>query len=332
MMEKKYDFQKYELAAQEQWEREKTYSMVHNPGPLYSIDTPPPTISGKLHIGHIFSYAQTDIIARYKRMNGFSVFYPFGFDDNGLPTERYVEKKKKVRAYQMSRSAFIQLCIDESKQAAQQFKDLWQRLGLSVDWDYLYSTIADSTRKLSQESFIELYKKGYIYRRNEPALYCTTCRTSVSQAELDDKELPSLFNTIIFKDEKGNDLVIGTTRPELLPSCVALLFNPDDERYQHLLGTKATVPLFNAEVLIMQDELVDSEKGSGLVMVCTFGDKTDITWYKKFDLPYKQSIGLDGKFTKQGDFLAGLNVFDARKAVLEKLRDHDLLITQPSLI
>ena len=327
-MEKKYDFQKYELAAQEQWKREKTYSMVHNPGPLYSIDTPPPTISGKLHIGHIFSYAQTDIIARYKRMNGFSVFYPFGFDDNGLPTERYVEKKKKVRAYQMPRSAFIQLCIDESKQAAQQFKDLWQRLGLSVDWDYLYSTIADSTRRLSQESFIELYKKGYIYRRNEPALYCTTCRTSVSQAELDDKELPSLFNTIIFKDEKGNDLVIGTTRPELLPSCVALLFNPDDERYQHLLGTKATVPLFNSEVLIMQDELVDSEKGSGLVMVCTFGDKTDITWYKKFDLPYKQSIGLDGKFTKQGDFLAGLGVIDARKAVLEKLRDHDLLITQ----
>jgi len=327
-MEKKYDFQKYELAAQEQWEREKTYSMVHNPGPLYSIDTPPPTISGTLHIGHIFSYAQTDIIARYKRMNGFSVFYPFGFDDNGLPTERYVEKKKKVRAYQMSRSAFIQLCIDESKQAAQQFKDLWQRLGLSVDWDYLYSTIADSTRKLSQESFIELYKKGYIYRRNEPALYCTTCRTSVSQAELDDKELLSLFNTIIFKDEKGNDLVIGTTRPELLPSCVALLFNPGDKRYQHLLGTKAIVPLFNVEVIIMQDELVDSEKGTGLVMVCTFGDKTDIIWYKKFDLPYKQSIGLDGKFTKQGDFLVGLGVIDARRAVLEKLRDHNLLIVQ----
>ncbi len=327
-MEKKYNFQEYELAVQEQWEKEKTYCMSNNPGPLYSIDTPPPTVSGKLHIGHIFSYTQTDIIARYKRMNGFSVFYPFGFDDNGLPTERYVEKKKNIRAYQMLRSNFIQLCIDESKQAAQEFKNLWQRLGLSVDWDYLYSTISDSTRKLSQESFIELYKKGYIYRRDEPALYCTTCRTSVSQAELNDQELPSLFNSIIFKDEKGNDLVIGTTRPELLPSCVALVFNPADERYQHLAGTKATVPLFNNTVPILQDELVDSEKGSGLVMICTFGDKTDIVWYKKFDLPYKQSIGLDGKFTKQGDFLEGLKVFDARKTILDKLRDQNLLITQ----
>jgi len=330
-MEKKYDYQKYELAVQEKWEAEKTYSMEHNPGPIYSIDTPPPTISGTLHIGHIFSYTQTDIIARYKRMNGYSVFYPFGFDDNGLPTERYIEKKKKIRAHEMSRSEFIKLCIDESKQAAQQFKVIWQRLGLSVDWGCLYSTISDNTRKLSQESFIELYKKGYIYRRYEPALYCTVCRTSVSQAELDDKELPSLFNTIIFKDEKGNDLLIGTTRPELLPSCVALLFNPDDERYQHLRGTKAIVPLFNLEVPIMHDELVDSEKGSGLVMVSTFGDKTDIIWYKKFGLPYKQSIELNGKFAQHINFLAGLNVTDARKVILKKLQDHNLLISQQSI-
>ncbi|MGB8367601.1 MAG: valine--tRNA ligase [Candidatus Babeliales bacterium] len=330
-MEKKYDFQKYEVEIQEQWEKEQTYSMNNNPGQLYSIDTPPPTVSGKLHIGHIFSYTQTDIIARYKRMNGFSVYYPFGFDDNGLPTERYVEKKKKIRASQMLRSAFIKLCIDESKQAAEQFKELWQRLGLSVDWNYLYSTISDSTRKLSQESFLELYKKGYIYRRDEPALYCTTCRTSVSQAELDDKELPSVFNSIIFKDEKGNDLVIGTTRPELLPSCIALVFNPTDERYQHLIGTKAAVPLFNVKVPILQDELVDKEKGSGLVMICTFGDKTDIVWYKKFDLPYKQTIGLGGKFTKQGGFLEGLNVVDAREKILDKLREQNLLITQQSI-
>lgn len=175
-------------------------------------------------------------------MNGFSVFYPFGFDDNGLPTERYVEKKCKVRGHTMKRSEFIQLCIAQAQEAAKDFKTIWQQMGLSIDWNSVYSTISDQSRKISQTSFVELYKKGYIYRKYEPALYCTACRTSVAQAELDDQELPSLFNNIIFKDQQNNDLIIATTRPELLPSCVALIFNPNDERYQHLRGTKATVP------------------------------------------------------------------------------------------
>lgn len=330
-MEKKYDHQQCESAAQLQWETEQTYAMENNPGALFSIDTPPPTVSGTLHIGHIFSYTQTDIIARYKRMNGFSVLYPFGFDDNGLPTERYVEKKRNIRGHEMSRSDFIKICIEESHNAADTFKALWQKMGLSADWNKVYSTISDQSRKISQESFIELYKKNYIYRKQEPALYCTTCRTSVAQAELDDQELPSSFNDIIFKDADGNNLIIATTRPELLPACVAVLYHPSDNRYTHLRNKTAIVPLFGHEVPILEDDLVNPEKGSGLVMVCTFGDKTDIIWYKKHNLAYHQTIGLDGKCTQQAGFLAGLKVTDARMAIIEKLREHNLITRQEAI-
>jgi valyl-tRNA synthetase len=327
-MEKKYDHQLSEAAAQQKWQEHKTYAMENNPGPLYSIDTPPPTVSGTLHIGHIFSYTQTDIIARYKRMNGYSVFYPFGFDDNGLPTERYVEKKRNVRGHEMSRSEFIALCTQESHEAAEIFKKLWQKMGLSADWSETYSTISDDSRKISQESFIELFNKNYIYRKQEPALYCTTCRTSVAQAELDDLQVPSFFNDIIFKDSDGNDLIIATTRPELLPACVAVLYNPNDVRYTHLHGKKATVPLFGQTVPLLPDDLVAIDKGSGLVMVCTFGDKTDIIWYKKHNLPYRHVIGLDGKCTDNAGFLQDLKVADARATVIEKLREQNLLTRQ----
>ena len=331
-MEKQYEPKQAEPQAQQKWEQEKTYIAGHNPGKLYSIDTPPPTVSGSLHIGHIFSYTQTDISARYKRMNGFSVFYPFGFDDNGLPTERFVEKKLQVSSYALGRSEFIKLCLKETKEVEHQFKHLWQRMGLSVDWDKCYSTISDSTRKLSQESFIDLYKKGYIYRAYEPALYCTTCRTSVAQAELDDIEKPSMFNDIVFQDNQGNDLIIGTTRPELLPACVALLYNPNDDRYKYLHGTHATVPIFDFKVPVLADEQVNIEKGTGLVMCCTFGDKTDIAWFKKFKLPYKQAIGFDGKFTEITGPLAGLKVHAARTKMLELLREKNLLIRQQPIM
>jgi valyl-tRNA synthetase len=327
-MEKLYEHQTAEARIQQKWQQEKTYSLENNPGKLYSIDTPPPTVSGSLHIGHIFSYTQTDIVARYKRMNGYSVFYPFGFDDNGLPTERYVEKKREIKAHEMPRSEFITICLQETHHVEQQFIALWQKMGLSANWEALYSTISELARTLSQESFIELYKKGFIFRKHEPALYCTACRTSVAQAELDDAQKPSFFNDIVFHDEQGNDLIIGTTRPELLPSCVAVLFNPKDERYQHLRGKKATVPLFAHQVPILEDEHVDIEKGTGLVMCCTFGDKADIEWYKKFKLPYKQSIGFDGRFIQSAGFLAGLKVPEARTKVLEELKNTNLLIAQ----
>lgn len=330
-MEKRYDHLSAEKKAQQRWEEQKTYKTENNPGQLYSIDTPPPTVSGNLHIGHIFSYTQTDIIARYKRMRGYSVFYPFGFDDNGLPTERYVEKKLDVFAHGMARSDFIKLCLQETKLAGERFKDLWQRMGLSVDWDACYSTISDEVRKISQESFIELYKKGYVYRKYEPSPFCTTCRTTVAQAELDDEEKESHFNDIVFNDEQGNDLIIGTTRPEMLASCVALLYNPHDLRYQRLKNTKAKVPVFDFWVPVLEDENVVIDKGTGLVMCCTFGDKTDILWYKKFNLPYKPSIGQDGKWLPETGPLAGLRVTAAREKILEELRGRGLLLRQTAI-
>ena len=202
-MEKQYDHKKHEAELQLLWQENSVYvtskQELQNQE-IYSIDTPPPTVSGALHIGHIFSYTQTDILARYKRMSGFSVFYPFGFDDNGLATERFVEKKRDVNAHSMKRSEFIELCLTETHEVEKDFKKLWQNMGLSVDWNFCYSTISDVSRKISQESFIRLYQKGFIYRKHEPALYCTTCRTTVAQADLDDSEKPSLFNDIVFKD------------------------------------------------------------------------------------------------------------------------------------
>lgn len=330
-MDTRYDHKSAEAQAQALWQEQNTYSPAHNSGPLFSIDTPPPTVSGSLHIGHIFSYTQTDIIARYKRMQGFSVLYPFGFDDNGLPTERFVEKTAKVSGHRMPRSEFIALCLQETHKAEEVFKSLWQRMGLSANWEHCYSTISDSVRRLSQASFLDLYKKGFVYRKDEPALYCTTCFTSVAQAELDDAQVSSYFNDIIFKDQQGNDLIIGTTRPELLPSCVALLFNPTDSRYQHLRGTRATVPLFGFDVPVLEDEKVLPDKGTGLVMCCTFGDTTDIEWYKKFKLPFKRSIGLNGIFGEHAGILSGLKVPAARETVLKALKDAGLLVHQKQI-
>ncbi len=331
-MEKQYDHKKYESELQQLWQEQKTYSIQDTNKERYSIDTPPPTVSGALHIGHIFSYTQTDIIARYKRMSGFSVFYPFGFDDNGLATERFVEKKRDITAHSMKRSEFIELCLQETQEVEEQFKQLWQQMGLSVDWDLCYSTISDVARKISQESFIRLYKKGYVYRKHEPALYCTACRTTVAQADLDDLEKPSVFNDIAFKTEDGEQLIIGTTRPEFLPSCVALFYHPQDLRYQHLKGKQAVVPLFDFTVPILADESVVMEKGTGLVMCCSFGDKTDILWIKKFDLPYRISLGRDGRFNENSGFLTGLKVQQAREAVLAELAKQHLLLNQKQIM
>lgn len=325
-MDKKYDSVRASEHARNVW-RTLGVHKTHVNKPVYSIDTPPPTVSGSLHIGHIFSYTQTDIIARYKRMSGYSVFYPFGFDDNGLPTERFVEKKRDIVAHSMPRSTFIDICLEETTTVEKQFQELWEAIGLSVDWDQCYSTIGTLARTVSQASFIELYKKGYVYRKDEPALYCTACRTSVAQAELDDADKPSFFNDIQF----GTDdlkLVIGTTRPELLPSCVAVLYNSADPRYQNLAGKMARVPLYNFEVPIIADESVVIDKGTGLVMCCTFGDKTDITWFKKYNLPYRPSVGRDGRFLETTGPLAGLKVKQAREKVLGLLKEAGLLLNQ----
>ena len=327
-MDKKYDSKTSEQNLISKWQEENIYKFNKDAkAPLFSIDTPPPTVSGTLHIGHIFSYTQTDIIARFKRMSGNNVFYPFGFDDNGLPTERYVEKKKSISAISMKRSEFIEICLQESHEIEKTFKELWQKMGLSVDWNYTYSTISENVRKIAQESFLKLLEKNYVYKKFEPALYCTSCFTSVAQAELDDLEVNSTFNDVEFTlscahpEQNQEKVTIGTTRPELLPSCVALLYNPKDTRYKNLKNKIAIVPIFDHEVPILEDENVEIEKGTGLVMCCTFGDRKDIEWYKKYNLPYRQSIGKNGKWTEITGPLEGLKVADARKKILELLKE-----------
>lgn len=326
MLEQKYDPEQLEKQVQQLWQENKIYEQIDARKPLFSVDTPPPTVSGALHVGHVFSYTQTDIVVRYKRLAGFSVFYPFGLDDNGLPTERFVEQKHNIQSHQMKRSEFINYCLQESKLMGNKFCEIMQRLGLSADFDAAYSTISKKTQAQSQKSFIELYKKGYVYRKFDPAIYCTTCQTTVAQAELDDGEKASTFYTITFDAIGGQKLSIATTRPELLSSCVALVFHPDDLRYQALLNTKVVVPIYNYEVPIFADKRVDKDKGTGLVMICTFGDKTDIVWFKILQLSYRPSLGPDGRFLSNTGPLAGFTVFSARKKIIELL-DQEQRIT-----
>lgn len=330
-MDNKYDNKRFEEELKNYWQDNKTYALDKtqiDKANFFSVDTPPPTVSGSLHIGHIFSYTQTDIITRYQRMLGKQAFYPMGFDDNGLPTERFVEKKKGVSSFQMGRSEFIKLCLEVTKEVEEDFKELWKKLGLSIDWNYTYSTISDDVRKISQESFLKLLEKGFVYRKHEPALYCTACRTSVAQAELDDIESETAFNDIQFTTKDGKPLVVSTTRPELLPSCVAMFYNQNDTRYKHLKGQTAIVPIFNYEVPILADDSVEIEKGTGLVMCCTFGDKNDIEWFKKYNLPYKQSIDSAGKWIESTGQLAGLKFKDARAKVLELAKEAGVLLNQ----
>ena len=327
-MEKKYDHLSQEQALRFFWEEHAIYRLTQHDithKPFVSIDTPPPTVSGSLHIGHIFSYTHTDIVARYLRMSGNAVFYPFGFDDNGLPTERYVEKKQGISAFSVGRSAFIKRCLEETGKVEHQFQLLWQSMGLSIDWNNCYSTISDDTRRLSQASFIELYRKNFVYRKHEPALYCTTCYTSVAQAELDDAEKPSVMYTLKFALEDGQSVLIGTTRPEFLASCVAVLYNPEDARYQHLAGKKVYVPLYKTLVPFLAEETVKIDKGTGLVMCCAFGDSLDVEWIKKHKLAYKTILQRDGRFAADVSSIAGLKVKPAREKIVTELYEHDLI-------
>lgn len=318
----RYDFSIREPYWQKFWEREKAYGFEpDSEKPLYTIDTPPPTISGSLHLGHIYSYTQAEVVARYKRMNGFNVRYPFGYDDNGLPTERLVEKELGIRAQDRNPKDFYQECIEVIERYSNEFKELWKSVGLSVDWHLEYSTISDEVQKLSQETFISLFRKGIIYRQEAPALYCHECATSIAQAEVEDKEIPSVFYDIAFSSNLGREITISTTRPELLPACVAVFVNPQDKRYKDLVGQEVTTPLGDA-VKVIADDLVSMEKGSGAVMCCTFGDETDLHWVRKYGLPHRIIINNKGRITKldNASFLQGLTITEARKEIVNRLK------------
>ena len=308
--------------------------------PLYSIDTPPPTVSGSLHIGHIFSYTQAEIIARFRRMTGFNVFYPFGFDDNGLPTERLVEKVLGIKAHEMPRSEFITSCMETTKGYEDEFKALWSSLGFSCDWEMQYETISPESQRISQISFIELYNKGKAYTKDSPVLWCAECGTSIAQAELETAEKETHFYTLKFMltqidsksaaqvDSDANSesyLEVATTRPELLYGCICLFIHPDDPRATKLKGKSVKVPIFNYEIPILTDDTVDPQKGSGIVMCATYGDATDVEWVEKHNLPYRHSITADGLIEPSTPYIGGMTIRKGRQQIVNLLGQNQLI-------
>ncbi len=325
----KYEPTEAEPRWQSFWEQEKVYRFdPSSEAEVYSVDTPPPTVSGKMHLGHAFSYSQQDFIVRYKRMRGCNIFYPFGTDDNGIPTERLIEKEKKVRARDMERQKFVELCNNTlEKELRPKYIADWRRIGMSCEWSIYYTTIDKDSRRISQKSFIDLYKMGREYQKDAPTMWCPECQTGISQVECEDKELDSHFNDIVFK-VGGEDLMISTTRPELLPACVAIFYHPEDKRYTRYEGKTAKVPLFDVQVPIMPDLRADPEKGTGAVMCCTFGDQTDMEWQKAHQLPIKVAISENGRMTELAGKYAGTKIGAARKQIIEDLKAEGLLLGQ----
>ncbi|MGH8825829.1 MAG: valine--tRNA ligase [Jiangellaceae bacterium] len=341
------------------WEDQGTYRFERSAprDRVYSINTPPPTVSGDLHVGHVFSYSHTDIVARYHRMRGREVFYPIGWDDNGLPTERRVQKYYGVRCdpslpydpdlvppdrpadpqVPVSRRNFTELCELLTARDEQAYERLWRRVGLSVDWSQVYTTVGATARAVSQRAFLRNLARGEAYQAEAPTLWDVTYRTAVAQAELEDRERPGAVHRVAFRGPAG-DVLVETTRPELLPACVALVAHPDDERHRSLVGATVTTPVFGVEVPVLAHQLADPEKGTGIAMVCTFGDVTDVTWWRELDLPIRAVVGRDGRFlpaaphgVPAGPYaeLAGSTVRQAGRRMVELLREAGALIGEP---
>jgi len=347
------------------WAQQGTYAFDRSKtrDEVYSIDTPPPTVSGSLHVGHVFSYTHTDLMARYKRMRGYEVFYPMGWDDNGLPTERRVQNYYGVRCdpslpydpdftppakpdpkkqVPISRRNFIELCNELVQEDEKVFEKLWRTLGLSVDWSQTYTTIGREAQVTSQRAFLRNLARGEAYSQDAPTMWDVTFQTAVAQAELEARDYPGHYYRVSYHLADGQKAWIETTRPELTPAAVALIAHPDDERYQHLFGTTARSPIFGVEVPVLAHTAADPEKGSGLVHCCTFGDLTDVQWWREFDLPNRTVIGRDGRILREvpewiaggpGESvfaeLMGKTTFSAREAIAAALKESGDLDGEP---
>ncbi|HEU4350048.1 MAG TPA: class I tRNA ligase family protein, partial [Actinoplanes sp.] len=340
------------------WQEEGTYAFDRSKerAEVYAIDTPPPTVSGELHVGHVFSYTHTDMVARFQRMHGKAVFYPMGWDDNGLPTERRVQNVYGVRCdpslpydpdwqppssppkqpVPISRRNFIELCERLTVEDEKAFEELWRRLGLSVDWNLTYTTIGVRARAVSQRAFLNNLARGEAYTSEAPTLWDIGFQTAVAQAELEDRERPGAYHRLRFHGPGGRPVEVETTRPELLPACVALVHHPSDERYAGLASVRT--PLFDVEVPVYAHRLAEPDKGTGIAMVCTFGDLTDVTWWRDLSLPTRVVIGRDGRFLpdRPADVpeaayrqFAGLTVNAARREVVRLLTETGDLIGEP---
>lgn len=334
MLDNKYNFLESQQKWQKFWQENGVYKFDPNsPKEIFSIDTPPPTVSGKIHIGHIFSYSQADMLARYKRMTGYNVFLPFGFDDNGLPTERLVEKELGIKAHEVSREEFRDKCMQVAKKYEEDFQNLFIKAGHSADFSLCYSTVSPEVQKASQKSFIDLVKQGEAYYGERPAIWCPECRISIAQAELESKDIESSFNHIKFNfaDEEGY-LEIATTRPEMLGACVCVFVNPEDERYKKYIGKKVIVPLYNFEVEVLTDEKASIDKGTGVVMCCTYGDETDLLWQQQHNLPVKIVIDDGGRMTEIAGKYFGMKIKAARAQIIEDLKEAGLLIKQEPIV
>ncbi|KAF8818923.1 valine--tRNA ligase [Rickettsia endosymbiont of Cardiosporidium cionae] len=347
---KKYNFDEYQNEIKDFWQQNKLYEWDPNntdKDKTYIVDTPPPNVSGKLHIGHVYSYSHSDFIVRYKRMQGMNVFYPMGYDDNGLPTERLVEKVKQIKASKVDTSEFIKNCKEVIIEEEKKFYNIFNKIGLSLDWQNEYKTISPLAKKISQMSFLDLVKKQQVYRATQPILWDTIDQTALSQAEIVEKEESTLMNYITFQTTYNIDIVIATTRPELLPACAAIFIHPDDNRFKHLIGYEAITPLFKVKIPILSDELVEQNKGTGIVMCCSFGDQLDLIWYRKHNLISQQIINKYGiieelqfnsnsldpaiaqKYMKP---LAGLKVLEARDQIIKLLYNSNLIVKQEKII
>src|SRR3989338_5873067 len=330
---KNYNTKEIEEKLQLFWEAEKIYSFdPQSTKPIFSIDTPPPTVSSThLHMGHVMSYSQAEFVVRFWRMQGHNIFYPMGFDDNGLPTEQFVEKKCKINKGKVNRNEFVELCLKETKSGGETYKKLWKSLALSVDWNLLYSTIDPRCQRLSQRSFINLYKQGRITRHDEPMIWCPHCRTAIAQAEIETEEKSTNLHTIIFKTRTSQELKIATTRPELIPACVGLFVNENDERYKNLIGKNVDVPLMQHSVKVYADNEVSMEYGTGLMMVCTWGDAEDVHRWKEFKLDTRMILDEGGRFTQDAPLLQGLKIEEGRKKIIELLEKNNHLIESKPL-